>query len=191
MPTNRMSVIALHIFWKAISSHLFPWLTVCVWHCTFSEKQSHDIIFYDQQRVSEIAHFVKVVHHSHHLFLWLTASEWHHTSCEKQSYQIFFYDKQEVSHIAHFVKGSVITSSFITNSLWVHCTFCETQSYHIFSYDKQLVGDNAKFSSLHSQSTLIHEWLIYCYILCTYIRKWACCHISSHFFLIWHYHHRL
>ena len=50
---------SLHILWKAASSHLFLWPTACEWHCTFCEMQSDDIFSYDQQQVSDIAHFVK------------------------------------------------------------------------------------------------------------------------------------
>ena len=173
--------VTLHILWKAVSSHLFLWPTACEWHCTFCERQSshlflwptgsewhctfcerqsHHIFSYDQQRVSDIAHFVKgslitslpmanrewVTLHilwkavSSHLFLWPTVCEWHCTFCERQSHHI--YDQQDVSEIAHFVKGSLITSFPVTGCEW-HCTFCERQSHYIFSYGQQQVSDIA------------------------------------------------
>ena len=81
----------------SVSSHLFLWPTASEWHCTFCERQSHHILSYDKQRVSDIAHFVKgslimsfpitnrgwVAFHIlwkavlSHLFLWPTASEWY------------------------------------------------------------------------------------------------------------------
>jgi hypothetical protein len=131
--TNRQWV-TWHILWKAVSSHLFLWSSGSEWHCTFCEMQSHHIFSYDQQQVSDIAHFVK---------------------CSRLTH-ISSYDEQEVSDIAHFVKGSLITSFLMTNSLWVtlhilwmavsshlflwwtgsewHCTFCERQSHHTFCY---------------------------------------------------------
>ncbi len=156
--TNRMWV-TLHIFWKAVSSHLFLWLTASEWHCTFSERQSHHIFSHHQQFVSDIAHLEKTA--SSHLFPWSTVCEWHCIFCERQSHCIFSYDQQEVSDIAHFVKGSPITSFPMANSKWVtlhilwkaippflwptasewHCIFCERQSHHIFSYDQQFVSD--------------------------------------------------
>ena len=112
--------VTLHILRKAVSWHLFLWPTGCEWHCTFCERWSHQIFFYGQQKVSDIAHFVegslitsfplpnslwvtlhilrKVV--SSHVFLWPTGSEWHCTFCEWQSYCIFSYDQQFVSTVA-------------------------------------------------------------------------------------------
>jgi len=86
----------LHILWKAIWSHLFLWPTACEWHCTFCERKSDHIFSYDQQLVSDIAHFVEgslitsfpitnrkwVKLHIlwkavwSHLFLHITNSEW-------------------------------------------------------------------------------------------------------------------
>ncbi len=125
---DRMWAIS-KILWKAVSSHLFLWLTGSEWHCAFCERQSHHIFSCDQQEVSDIAHFVKgslitfcpltnslwVTLHilwkaiSSHLFLWPTASEWHDcTFCERQS--------------------------DMTNSLWVtlHILWNEIAS-HLFS----------------------------------------------------------
>ena len=135
-PMTNSKWVTLHILWKAVSSHLFPWLTASEWHCTFCEGQSHHIFSYDQQLVSDIAHFVKysfitsfpitnsmwVTLHilwKIHLFLSPTGSEWLCTFCERQSHHIFSYHQQRVSDIVHFVKGSLITSFPITHSLWV------------------------------------------------------------------------
>ena len=146
--TNSLWV-TLHILWKAVSSDLSPWPTACEWHCTFCERQSHQIFFYDQQQVSDNAHFVKgslirsfpmtnrelVTLHilwkqvPSDLFLWPTASEWHCTFCETLSHYIFSYGQQNVSGIAHFVKGSLIRSFLMTNSEWVTLHICERQSH--------------------------------------------------------------
>ena len=144
--------VTLHILWKAASS-LFH-MTGCEWHCTFcerslvnfflwqqyvsdiGEKQSHHILSYNQQHVSDIiAHFVKdslthlpydpqVVSDSPHFgmtfsshpFPQPSACEWHWTSCERQSHHCFPW--QAVSDIAHFVKG-VLSIFSMTNSMWV------------------------------------------------------------------------
>ncbi len=142
--TNSMWV-TLHILWKVVSSHLCLSPIGGGWHCTFHEMQSNLIFSYHQQRVSDIAHFVKGS---------LITS-------------VPMYDQQYVSDIAHFVKGSPITSfPMPTNSKWVtlhilwkavwshlfiwptaseqHSTFCERQSDHI-SYDQQFVSDIACF----------------------------------------------
>ncbi len=142
-PMSNREWVTLHILWKAVSSHLFLWPTASEWHYTFCERQSHHIFSYDQQRVSDIGHFVKgslitsfpmtnslwvtlyilwkAVSWSSHHFLWPTACEWHYTFCERQSHDhhIFSYDQQPVSDIANFVKGSLITSFPMTNRLWV------------------------------------------------------------------------
>ena len=110
------------------------WVTWHIW-----ERQFHHIFSYDQQRVSDIAHFVKgcliasflMINRewvtlyiwakavTSHLFLWPTGSEWHCTFCERQSHHIFSYDQQFVSDIEHFVIYSLITSFPMTNSKWV------------------------------------------------------------------------
>ena len=89
--------VTLHILWKTVLSHVFLWPTGSEWHCTFCERQSHCIFSYDEQLVSEMAHFVK---------------GW-------QFHCIISYDQQLVSDIAHFVKGNLITCFPMTNSLWV------------------------------------------------------------------------
>ena len=139
-PMINREWVTLHILWKAVSSHLLPWSTGCEWHCTFCERQSHHIFSYDQQLVSDIAHFVKG---SFITSFPMTNSLW------------------VILHI--FVKGSFITSFPITNSKWVmlhilwkavsshlflwptasewHCPFCGRQSHHIFCYNQQSVSD--------------------------------------------------
>ena len=179
------------MLWKTVSSHIFHspmadcewhctffdssfinhflWPTACEWHCTFCENQFHDIFSYDQQLVSDIAHFVKsslmtsfpmtnrkwVTLHilwkavSWHLFLWPTASECHCTFCEWKFHDIFSYDQQKVSIIAHFVKSSpsLITSIPMTNSKWVtlHILWMEI-SWHLCLWPvEQFVSDIAHF----------------------------------------------
>ena len=117
--TNRKWV-TLHILWKVVSSHLFLWPTGSEWQCTSCERQSHHTFSYDQQHVSDIAHFMKGS-----LITWPTASEWHCTFCERQSHHTFSYDQQVVSDIAHFYERQLI--------------------HHIFSYDQQRVSDIAHF----------------------------------------------
>ncbi len=128
--TNSLWVI-LHILGKAASSHLFLWPAASKWHCTFCDRQSHDVFFYDQlskwvtidilrKAVSWHLSLIwigcewhcHIGHFASHLFLWPTGSGWHCTFCE----------------------GSLITSSPMTNSLWVMLPICERQFHHIFSY---------------------------------------------------------
>ena len=151
-PMTNSKWVTLHILWKAVSLHLVLWLTAGEWYCTFCERQFHCIFSYDQQLVSDIAHFGKgsliasfpmtnrewVTLHilwkaiSLHVFLWPTGSEWHCTFCERQSHCIFSYDQQDVSDIAHFVKGNLIASFLITNSKWVTlCTLRKAVSLHL------------------------------------------------------------
>ena len=143
--TNSMWVTALHILWGSLITS-FLWPTVCEWHCTFCQRQSDHIFSYDQQGVSDIAHFVR------------------------SSFITSFLMTNRKWVIAHFVKGSLITFPMI-NRLWVtlhillkaissdlfpwplaserHCTFCERQSHHILSYDQQEVNDIAHFMKGH------------------------------------------
>jgi len=151
-PMTTSLWVTSHILWKAGSSHLFLWSTASEWCCTFCERWSHHF-FYDQQGVSELAHFLKgslitsfpmtnskwVTLHilwnavSSHLFLWPTASEqWHCTFCERQFHHIFSYNQQQVSDIAHFVKVSLITSFPMTNSEWVTFHICETEFHFLW-----------------------------------------------------------
>ena len=59
-PMTNRKWVTLHILWKAVWSHLFQWPTGSEWHqCTFCERQSDHIFSYDQQLVSDIAHFLK------------------------------------------------------------------------------------------------------------------------------------
>ena len=115
--------------WKAVSWHLLLWPTASECCCTFCERQPHHIFSYDQQQVSDIAHFVKGSLITS--FLWQTGSEWHCTFCERQSH-ISTYDQQEVSDIAHSVKGiSSHLFLWLTACEW-HCIFCKRLSHHIF-----------------------------------------------------------
>ena len=100
-PMTNRKWVTLHIVWKAVSSHHFLWWTGSEWHCTVCERQSHQMFSYDQQYVSDIAHFLKgspitsfpmtnrkwVTLHilwkgvSWHLFLWPKDCEWHCKFC--------------------------------------------------------------------------------------------------------------
>ena len=110
--------------------------------------------FPGQQFVSDIAHLVKGS-----LITWfpMTNSKWvTFTFCERWSHHIFsmtnslwvmlhmlwkavsphlFLWPTGCEYIAHFVKGSLITSSPMTNRKWVHCTFC---GRHIFYYEQEV-----------------------------------------------------
>ena len=161
-PMTPSKWVTLHIVRKAVSWHIFLWLTVCEWYCTFCERQSH-ISSYNQQEVSEIAHFVKEI--SSHLFLWPTGSEYIAHFVKEVLSHCFLWPASEWH--SHYVKGSLITSLPMTNREWVtfhmlwkavslhlflwptgskwHSTLFERQSYHIFSCDAQLVSDIAHF----------------------------------------------
>jgi len=154
-PMTNSLWVTLHILWRAVSSHLFPWPTGCKWCCTICERQHHHIFSCDQQDVSDMAHFVKGSLITSFLMpnrMWVTFHIlWKAVSSH------FSYGQQPVSDIAHFVKGSLITSFPMINSEWVtlhilwkavlshlflwptasewHFTFCERQSHHLFSYD--------------------------------------------------------
>jgi len=149
-PMTIRKCVALHILWKPISSHLFLWPTASEWHSTSCERQPpHHIFSYYQQRVSDIAHFMKGS-----LMTLITS----------------FYHQQRVSDTAHFVKGCILTYFPITDSEWVtlhilwmavsshlfplptagecHSTFCERQSHdshRILSYHQQPVSVIAHF----------------------------------------------
>ena len=128
--------------WNAVSSHLFLLPTASEWHCTFCKRHSHHILSYDEQQVSNIAHFVKGS--SSHLFLWPTASESHCIFCERQSHHLLW---QLVSHIAHFVTGSLIFSydwQLVCNitHLW--------KAHHTFSYHQQRVCDIVLWKAVSS-----------------------------------------
>ena len=89
--TNRKWV-TLHILWKAVSSHVFLWLTVCeCQHCMFCERQSHHLFLWPTgskwYSTSCERNCVSL-----HLFLWLTACVWCCTFCERQSHHRFLYN---------------------------------------------------------------------------------------------------
>ena len=178
--TNRLWV-TWHILWNAVSSHLFLLLTESEWHCTFvkcslttsfpmtnsmwvtlcERWESHHIFSYDQQYVSDIAHFVK---HSLMPSFPVTNRGWVHCTFCKGSLITSFPMTNRLWVALHFVKHSLIASFPMTNSLWVtlhilsntvsshlfllptacewHCTFCER---YIFSYHQQEVSDIAHF----------------------------------------------
>ena len=154
---NQQSVSNICTFqlWNAgVSSHVFLWPTACEWHSTFPERQLYYILCYDEQSVSEIAHFVKGSLNSctsfpmtnrmsaqfhivwkavlSHLFSSLTACEWH-GACHANFHHIFSSDQQQVSDIANFWRGSVTTPFPMTNRKWVKLHFLwKTVSSHLF-----------------------------------------------------------
>ena len=149
--TNSWWVTLHTILWKIVSWHLCKWLTASEWHCTFWERDSHQIFSDDQQQVSDIAHFVQgslivfsyeqqdvsdITHFVKHglttgTFLWPPASECH---CTSWGNLIFSYDQQQVCDIAHFVTGNLITSFHLTNSLWVTAHFIQGSLITITSF---------------------------------------------------------
>ena len=152
--------VRLHILWKSVSLHLFIWPIECLWHCTFYEWHSHDMVPSDQQVVSEIAHFVKdslITTFLMTIRMWVTM---HILWRAVQFYHIFLYEQQGVSEIAHFMKinswhlflwptgsesdctfcGSLVTSFPMINSLWARLhIFWKAVSSHL-SYNQQLVS---------------------------------------------------
>ena len=96
-----------------ITSFLTTNLTGSKWHCTFCERQSHQILSYDQQEVSDIAHFVKGSLIRSYLMTW-TNRKW------------------VTLHILWKAVSSDLLWLGPTGSEW-HCTFCEQQSHHIIS----------------------------------------------------------
>ena len=162
-PMTNSKWVIFYILWMAASSPLFLWSTVCEWHCTFCERQSHDSSHLFEQPVSDIASFVKG---SHHIFSYdqqFVSDTLPGIICKRQCHHIFSYDQQLVSDILHFVKGSFISSFPMTNSKWEplpilwkavsshlflwptacewYCTFCKRQCHCIFEpYDQQQVS---------------------------------------------------
>ena len=151
--------VTLHILWtqKPLSSHFFMtnswWVTFhFLWRVVSSDLSYDEQLVsniahfvkgitpfpYDPQQVSEITHFVKCSLIT--FFLWLTACEWHFTFCA-----IF------KSHSFPWPPGSEWDCTFCERwttwhvFLWLdceqHCTFCERQPHQMFSYDKQDVSD--------------------------------------------------
>ena len=150
----------------------------------FGERQTHHIFCYDQQRVSDIIHFVKgslirTFHMTNSLWvtlhiLWKAVSSHLTNSLQvtlhilwKHSHHIF-YDWQGVSDIAHFVKGSLIKSFPITNSLWVtlHILW-KAVSLDLF-YDQQIVSDS---TSCERQSSHHLLWATACGWHCTFFER--------------------
>ena len=116
---------SMYILRKAVSSHLFLWLTVCEWHYPFCESSLITscpmanrmwvilhIIFCEGSLITSfpITNSQWVILHtpwkafSSHIFLWPTASEWHCTFC--------------------------VTSFPMTNRMWV-TKLCERQSHGV------------------------------------------------------------
>ena len=137
-PITNRKWVTLHILWKAVSSHIFLQPKASEWYCTFHDRQSHHISSYDQQVVSDIAHFVKGSLITS-FFLSPTGSEWHCTSCEMQSHHIFSYHQQYVSDIqAHFVEAIFSYHQQLVSDI-------AQFACHIFSYHQQVVSAIAQF----------------------------------------------
>ncbi len=115
---------------------------ICHLHCTFCERQSHHIVFYDQQQVSDSIMMILWKAVPSHLFLWPPVCEWYCTFCERQSHHIFSYDQQGVSDIAQSVKSGLIS---MTNSLWVTLHNLWKAVSTSFFYGQQVVSDTAHF----------------------------------------------
>ena len=75
-PMTNRKWVTLHILWKTVSSHLFPWSTGCEWHHIFCEEQSHHI-FPMSNRLWVPLHISISKGISSNPFLWLTGSEWY------------------------------------------------------------------------------------------------------------------
>ena len=190
--------MTLHILWKAVSSHLFLWPTVCKWHCTFCERQSHHIFSYNQQGVSDIEHLVKTV--SSHIFLWPTGCEWQSTFCERQSPPIFSHDQKQVSDILLSKEVSLHLFLWPIASQW-HCTFVKGSLSHLFLYDQQEVSDFAhvmvvkgslitSFPMSTSMWVTLHIYMLWKVVsshhfLWSTASEWHCtfCEKSHHIFL--------
>ena len=156
---NREWVYVVH-FVKCSLIMSYPMTNpTSLWVTTFHLKcQSHQILFYHQQLVSDIADFVKnsLVTYSPMInSLWVMLHIlWrlpHHS---------FSYDQQQVSdHIVHCLKGSLITAFPMNNSEWV--TF-HRQFHHFFSHNQQLVSNIAHFvkhSSITPFSMTNSKWV--------------------------------
>ena len=153
--------VTLHIWWKAVSSHLLLWPTVCEWHCMFWKGN----LFYDKQDVSDILHILgKVV--SSHLLLWPTVCEWHCIFCERQSPHLFLWPTVGEWHIARFVKGSLIRSFPMTNRKWVtlHILW-KAVSSHLFLWP---IGSEWHCSLWKAVSSDLFQWPIGSKWYCTY-----------------------
>ncbi len=121
---------------------------------------------------------------SSYLFLWPTASEWHCTfeiqavSSDPHCHHLFSYDQQWVSVIACFVQGNLMTSFPMTNSLWVILHILhQPVSLCLFPWPTACEWHCKSFWPAFS--TCFNSWYIITSYVYTYIRKWACCYISS------------
>jgi len=157
--------VTLHILWKALSSHLFPWPIASEWHANFMKGSLITSFLITNSLWVDIEHFVKgsiITSFPMTNRKWVTPHIlW------KALHHIFSYDQQRVGDIAHFVKGGLITCFPITNSwsvglhilwnpvlshlfLWTIgcewlCIYCGRKSHQIFSHDPQEVSDIAHF----------------------------------------------
>ena len=110
---NRMWVIVFYIMWKAPSSHLVLWPTVCEWHQTVLWKAS-----------------------SPHLVPWLTVCEWHCTFYERHLITSCPMTNRLWVTLDIFLTGSLITSYPMTTRKWVILYLYERQSHHNLLHDQ-------------------------------------------------------
>ena len=170
--TNSKWVI-LDVLWDAVLSHLYPCSIGSEWHCTFPESQSHHIISYDQQFVSDIAHLVTfslitsfpMIHREWvtlHIcegslitsFLWPTGSEWLHTYFDLHS-----------QHTA--IHECLISHYFLLIHIrkWACCHIFSTSSFYIII----IIDCKISFQLTHSHLM----WLFISLKLLSLISRWV------------------
>ena len=139
-------------FWKL-------WLTGSEWHCTLWKAVSSHL-FYDQQEVRDIAHFVKtslLISFPMMNREWVTLHIlWRQSFPMANSLWVMIHIlwKAVSSYLFQWPTASEWHCTFCGRqphrSLWLtgserHCTFCERQSHHIFSYDQQYASNITHF----------------------------------------------
>ena len=166
--------------WMTVSPNVSPWPTGSKWHCTFCEGQSHHVFSYDQQIVSDVAHFVEGSLITCFLITirqWVTFS--HFVKGSLISHDIHFSHGQQpqaVSVIAHFVKGSLMISFSYGQqpvSFIAHC--CEWQSHDIFflwptvseCYDKHALRADAPIPRMFFSPLVLWRYSTYAWLIRT------------------------
>ncbi len=132
--TNR-EWVTFHILWKAVWSHLFLWPAGSEWHF---EWESPDIFTYDQQGVSDIAHFVK---RSFITSFPMANSKW--VTFHNLKGNLITMTNRDAEWVIFHILWKGVSSHFFpspTGSEW-YSTFCERVSHHIFSHHQQGVSD--------------------------------------------------
>jgi hypothetical protein len=113
-PITNSLWVTLDILWNSVFSCVLLWPIASEWHCTFCERQSHHMFSFDQQRVSNIPHFVRENFPMTNR-MWVTL----HILWKAVSSHIFLYQQFVSDQVGHIVKGNLITCFPMTNSLWV------------------------------------------------------------------------